>query len=163
MLFLDEPTSGVDPIARGDFWTLIREMSDEGHTIFVSTHYMDEAEYCHRLALMYRGKVIALGSPAELKTGLANHSLFQLDSSDPLETMRALEGLSGIRDVAVFGGGLHVTVDDPAAAESRIRQALAGKSIEVKRLEKIMPSMEDVFVAMIEAEERANPAVRSAA
>ena len=163
VLFLDEPTSGVDPIARGDFWTLIREMSDEGHTIFVSTHYMDEAEYCHRLALMYRGKVIALGSPAELKTGLANHSLFQLDSSDPLETMRALEGLPGIRDVAVFGGGLHVTVDDPAAAESRIRQALAGKSIEVKRLEKIMPSMEDVFVAMIEAEERANPAVRSAA
>ena len=163
VLFLDEPTSGVDPIARGDFWTLIREMSDEGHTIFVSTHYMDEAEYCHRLALMYRGKVIALGSPAELKAGLADHSLFQLDSSDPLETMRALEGLPGIRDVAVFGGGLHVTVDDPAAAESRIRQALAGKSIEVKRLEKIMPSMEDVFVAMIEAEERANPAVRSAA
>jgi ABC-2 type transport system ATP-binding protein len=163
VLFLDEPTSGVDPIARGDFWTLIREMSDEGHTIFVSTHYMDETEYCRRLALMYRGKVIALGSPAELKTGLANHSLFQLDSSDPLETMRALEGLPGIRDVAVFGGGLHVTVDDPAAAESRIRQALAGKSIEVKRLEKIMPSMEDVFVAMIEAEERANPAVRSAA
>jgi ABC-2 type transport system ATP-binding protein len=163
VLFLDEPTSGVDPIARGDFWTLIRDMSGEGHTIFVSTHYMDEAEYCHRLALMYRGKVIALGTPAELKAGLTNHSLFQLDSSDPLETMRALEGLPGIHDVAVFGGGLHVTVDDPAAAESRIRQALAAKSIEVKRLEKIMPSMEDVFVAMIEAEERASPTVRSAA
>jgi ABC-2 type transport system ATP-binding protein len=163
VLFLDEPTSGVDPIARGDFWTLIREMSAEGHTIFVSTHYMDEAEYCHRLALMYRGKVIALGPPAELKAGLANHSLFQLESSDPLETMRALEGLSGVHDVAVFGGGLHVTVEDPAAAEPRIRQALAAKSIEVKRLEKIMPSMEDVFVAMIEAEERANPTVRSAA
>jgi ABC-2 type transport system ATP-binding protein len=163
VLFLDEPTSGVDPIARGDFWTLIREMSAEGHTIFVSTHYMDEAEYCHRLALMYRGKVIALGPPAELKAGLANHSLLQLESSDPLETMRALEGLPGVHDVAVFGGGLHVTVEDPTAAEPRIRQALAAKSIEVKRLEKIMPSMEDVFVAMIEAEERANPTVRSAA
>jgi ABC-2 type transport system ATP-binding protein len=163
VLFLDEPTSGVDPIARGDFWTLIREMSAEGHTIFVSTHYMDEAEYCHRLALMYRGKVIALGPPAQLKGGLTTHSLFQLDSSDPLETMRALEGLPGIHDVAVFGGGLHVTVDDPVAAEPRIREALAAKSIEVKRLEKIMPSMEDVFVAMIEAEERANPSVRSAA
>jgi ABC-2 type transport system ATP-binding protein len=163
VLFLDEPTSGVDPIARGDFWTLIREMSAEGHTIFVSTHYMDEAEYCHRLALMYRGKVIALGAPSELKAGLTHHSLFQLDSSDPLETMRALEGLPGVHDVAVFGGGLHVTVDDPAAAEPAIRQALASKTIEVKRLEKILPSMEDVFVAMIEAEERANPSVRSAA
>jgi ABC-2 type transport system ATP-binding protein len=163
VLFLDEPTSGVDPIARGDFWNLIREMSAEGHTIFVSTHYMDEAEYCHRLALMYRGKVIALGAPAELKAGLTQHSLFQLDTSDPLETMRALEGIPGVRDVAVFGGGLHVTVDDPTAAEAGIRQALASKAIEVKRLEKIMPSMEDVFVAMIEAEERANPTVRSAA
>jgi ABC-2 type transport system ATP-binding protein len=162
-LFLDEPTSGVDPIARGDFWTLIREMSAEGHTIFVSTHYMDEAEYCHRLALMYRGKVIALGAPAELKAGLTRHSLFQLDTSDPLETMHALEGLPGVHDVAVFGGGLHVTVDEPAAAEPAIRQALASKAIDVKRLEKIMPSMEDVFVAMIEAEDRANPGVRSAA
>ena len=163
VLFLDEPTSGVDPIARGDFWTLIREMSAEGHTIFVSTHYMDEAEYCHRLALMYRGKVIALGAPAELKAGLTHHSLFQLDTGDPLETMRALEGLPGIHDVAVFGGGLHVTVDDAAAAEPAIRQALASKSVPVKRLEKIMPSMEDVFVAMIEAEERASQSVRSAA
>ena len=163
VLFLDEPTSGVDPIARGDFWTLIREMSSEGHTIFVSTHYMDEAEYCHRLALMYRGKVIALGAPAELKAGLTNHSLFQLDSSDPLETMRALEGIPGVHDVAVFGGGLHVTVDNPATAEAGIRQALASKGIDFKRLEKIAPSMEDVFVAMIEAEERGNPSVRSAA
>jgi ABC-2 type transport system ATP-binding protein len=163
VLFLDEPTSGVDPIARGDFWTLIREMSTEGHTIFVSTHYMDEAEYCHRLALMYRGKVIALGAPAELKARLTHHSLFQLETSDPLETMRALEGVSGVHDVAVFGGGLHVTVDDPAKAEPGIRQTLAAKAIDVKQLEKIVPSMEDVFVAMIEAEERANPSVRSAA
>ncbi len=154
VLFLDEPTSGVDPIARGEFWRLIREMSAEGQTIFVSTHYMDEAEYCNRLALMYRGKVIALGPPAELKAGLATHSLFQLDSTQPLETMRALEGLPGISDVAVFGGGLHVTVDDPAAAEPRIRRALTDRAIEIKRLEKIVPSMEDVFVAMIEAEER---------
>ena len=75
VLFLDEPTSGVDPIARGAFWGLIRNLSETGHTIFVSTHYMDEAEYCHRLALMYRGKVIALGTPAELKGGLTAHSL----------------------------------------------------------------------------------------
>ena len=74
VLFLDEPTSGVDPIARGAFWGLIHDLSQTGHTIFVSTHYMDEAEYCHRLALMYRGKVIALGTPAELKKGLTSHT-----------------------------------------------------------------------------------------
>ena len=154
VLFLDEPTSGVDPIARGAFWALIRDLSEAGHTIFVSTHYMDEAEYCHRLALMYRGKVIALGTPAELKEGLKEHGLLRLDTNDPLETMRALEGVAGVRDVAVFGGGLHVTVDDGQAAMGRVRQALAGRGIEVKRLEEIRPSMEDVFVAMIEAEER---------
>ena len=154
MLFLDEPTSGVDPIARGAFWDLIHDLAETDHTIFVSTHYMDEAEYCGRLALMYRGKVIALGSPAELKRGLTSHSLLHLDSSEPLETMRALESVKGVLDVAVFGGGLHVTVDDIAATIARMREALAANGIEVKRLERIEPSMEDVFVAMIETEER---------
>ena len=154
ILFLDEPTSGVDPIVRGVFWDLIRGLSSTGHTIIVSTHYMDEAENCHRLALMHRGKVIALGAPAELRHQASAHSLLRLDSSQPLETMRALEGLPGVLDAAVFGGGLHVTVDDLEATIARVREALAGKGIEVKRLERIEPSMEDVFVAMIEAEER---------
>ena len=154
ILFLDEPTSGVDPIARRSFWDLIYELSAARHTIFVTTHYMDEAEYCHRVALMYRGRVIALGPPEDLKQSLQAHALVQLDSSDPLESMRALEGQPGILDVAVFGGGLHVTVDEPEAALERIRQVLAQKQIEVRRLERIEPAMEDVFVALIEAEER---------
>jgi ABC-2 type transport system ATP-binding protein len=154
ILFLDEPTSGVDPMARRSFWSLIYELSGEGHTIFVSTHYMDEAEYCHRLALMYRGRIIALGTPDELKHTLRGQSLFHLESSDPLESMRALEKEPGILDVAVFGGGLHVSVDDAAAAEPRIRQALAARRIDVRHLEAIPPTMEDVFVARIEAEER---------
>lgn len=150
VLFLDEPTSGVDPIARAAFWALIQNLSETGHTIFVSTHYMDEAEYCHRLALMYRGKVIALGTPAELKRGMAGHTLMQLDSEDPLETMRAIEGLPGVEDVAVFGGGLHVVLANPGVA-APIREKLGAR---LKRLEQIEPSMEDVFVALIEAEER---------
>ena len=154
VLFLDEPTSGVDPIARGAFWHLIHDLSETGHTIFVSTHYMDEAEYCHRLALMYRGRVIALGTPEELKAGLTEHSLLQLQTGDPLDTMRALESLPGVFDVAVFGGGLHVAVDGVDATSARIRQALAAKGIAIQRMEPIAPSMEDVFVAMIEAEER---------
>jgi ABC-2 type transport system ATP-binding protein len=153
VLFLDEPTSGVDPIARGAFWSLIHDLAQTGHTIFVSTHYMDEAEYCHRLALMYRGKVIALGPPAELKKGLTSHTLLQLDTSDPLATMGALEGMPDVGEVAVFGGGLHVTVTDAAAIE-RVRRKVEEAGIQVKRLERIEPSMEDVFVAMIEAEER---------
>jgi ABC-2 type transport system ATP-binding protein len=154
VLFLDEPTSGVDPIARGAFWGLIHDLSETGHTIFVSTHYMDEAEYCHRLALMYRGKVIALGTPDELKNGLTGHVLMHLDTGAVLESMRALDGIDGVSDVAVFGSGLHVTVKDEAAGAERIREAMARNRIEVKRLERIEPSMEDVFVAMIEAEER---------
>jgi ABC-2 type transport system ATP-binding protein len=154
ILFLDEPTSGVDPIARGAFWDLIRDMARTGHTIFVSTHYMDEAEYCHRLALMYRGRVIALGTPSELRAGLSTHVLFQLDTSAPLETMRALEQAPGILDVAVFGGGLHVAVSELESGSATIRRRLAEAQIEVCRLEKIQPSLEDVFVALIEEEER---------
>jgi ABC-2 type transport system ATP-binding protein len=154
ILFLDEPTSGVDPIVRGVFWDLIRGLSSTGHTIIVSTHYMDEAENCHRLALMHRGKVIALGAPAELRHQASAHSLLRLDSSQPLETMRALEGLPGVLDAEVFGGGLHVTVDDPESTAERIRVKLASVGIEVRRLEKILPSLEDVFVSMIEGDER---------
>jgi ABC-2 type transport system ATP-binding protein len=154
VLFLDEPTSGVDPLARGAFWGLIHDLSEAGHTIFVSTHYMDEAEYCHRLALMYRGKVIALGTPTELKSGLTEQSLLNLESAEPLETMRALEGLDGVRDVAVFGGGLHITVEDATRGAARVRERLTAQGIAVRKLEQIQPSMEDVFVALIEAEER---------
>jgi ABC-2 type transport system ATP-binding protein len=143
----------VDPIARRDFWDLIHQLSESGHTVFVSTHYMDEAEYCHRLALMYRGRIIALGQPQELKQQLRDHTLLRLESSDVLESLKALEGREGVSEVAVFGSGLHVTVADPASIP-QVRQMLESRGIEVRRLEEILPSMEDVFVAMIEAEER---------
>ena len=154
ILFLDEPTSGVDPVARRTFWDLIYQLSAAGHTIFVSTHYMDEAEYCHRLALMYRGKIIALGTPGELKQSLQGHYLLRLESSDIFGSMQTLEKLEGVSDVAVFGGGLHVTVPDTSRAMPEIRAALQQAGITVTVLEPIEPSMEDVFVAMIEQEER---------
>jgi len=154
VLFLDEPTSGVDPIARRAFWDLIYDLSSAGHTVFVTTHYMDEAEYCHRVALMYNGRVIALGRPADLKRERQTHQLLQLDASQLLESMRAVEGLPGVLDVAVFGGGLHVVADNAEAMMPRIRQALAEKHIEIRKLEPIQPSMEDVFVALIEAQEK---------
>jgi ABC-2 type transport system ATP-binding protein len=154
ILFLDEPTSGVDPMARRSFWSLIYDLSEAGHTIFVSTHYMDEAEYCHRLALMHRGKIAALGNPAALKKELQVHSLLNLDSSDPLESMKIVENLDTVHEVAVFGRGLHISVQDPETAQARIRQALLERNVEIRSLEMIEPSMEDIFVATIEKEEK---------
>jgi ABC-2 type transport system ATP-binding protein len=153
ILFLDEPTSGVDPVARRDFWDLIYGFSAEGRTVFVSTHYMDEAEYCHRLALMHRGRIIALGTPDVLKNAWTARDLMHLEASDVLGSMRVLADIPGVRDVAVYGGGLNLTVDDASRAEAAIRAALEGAGIDLRRLEPIAPSMEDVFVGMIEDDE----------
>jgi ABC-2 type transport system ATP-binding protein len=154
ILFLDEPTSGVDPLARRGFWDLIYQLSEAGQTIFVSTHYMDEAEYCHRLALMYRGKVIALGTPDELKEQLRGQPLLYLETSNLFDSMKTVERLPGITEVAVFGGGMHLSVADSAAAQKTVREAIETKGIEVRALGPVEPSMEDVFVAMIEREDR---------
>jgi ABC-2 type transport system ATP-binding protein len=157
VLFLDEPTSGVDPMARRRFWDLIYQLSTAGHTIFVTTHYMDEAEYCQRVGLMYAGKVVALGKPAELKRDMRAFRLLLLETSDLLGTMRAVENKPGVRDAAVFGAGLHITVDDLERASESIRSALSMNGIEIRKLEPIAPSMEDVFVAVVEAEEKRKP------
>jgi ABC-2 type transport system ATP-binding protein len=154
ILFLDEPTSGVDPVARRNFWELIYQLSQAGHTIFVTTHYMDEAEYCHRVALMYAGRVIALGSPAELKQSFGARHLLMLETNDLLGAMRALQGRQGIVDVAVFGSGLHITVPE-AQRSDEVRTALGAAGIRIDSLEPIPPSMEDVFVGLIEEQERA--------
>ena len=154
ILFLDEPTSGVDPVARRSFWELIYQLSKAGHTIFVTTHYMDEAEYCHRIALMYSGRVIALGSPADLKQRFGERHLLMLQTPDLLGAMRALQGHPGIVDVAVFGSGLHVTVTGVREQEE-IRKILDAAGIQIQTLAPISPSMEDVFVGLIEEQERA--------
>jgi ABC-2 type transport system ATP-binding protein len=114
---------------------------------------MDEAEYCHRLALMYRGRVIALGAPAALKNSLRSHVLLRLESPEIFRSMQALPEVDGAHDVAVFGAGLHITADNPDVA-GRIRACLDRHGIQVDRLEEIQPSMEDVFVAMIEDEDK---------
>jgi drug efflux transport system ATP-binding protein len=155
ILFLDEPTSGVDPIARRNFWELIYQLSEAGHTIFVTTHYMDEAEYCHRVALMYGGRIVALGSPAELKDSFGSGHLLNLESSDLLRSMAVIEGMKGVLDIAVFGGGLHIKVEDAADAIPEIWAALKAAGIRVIALDSIVPSMEDVFVGVMEKEEEA--------
>ena len=147
ILFLDEPTSGVDPLSRRLFWELIQRMSDEGVTVFVTTHYMDEAVYCNRLALMDRGQLIALGTPTELRRDSIEGSLLLLECDrigDALERVRRIEGL---HDAAVFGNALHLVASNVEVG-SAIRAALQADGIAIARLESIRPSLEDAFVAL---------------
>jgi ABC-2 type transport system ATP-binding protein len=147
IVFLDEPTSGVDPLSRRLFWELIQQMSADGVTIFVTTHYMDEAEYCNRLALMNAGKLIALGTPTELKLGSIQGSLLLLECDRLGDAIERLRHFDGVRDAAVFGNALHLVVSDAAVAPV-IRAALEADRISVARLEPIRPSLEDAFVAL---------------
>jgi ABC-2 type transport system ATP-binding protein len=148
ILFLDEPTSGVDPISRRNFWKLIYEMSKTGTTVFVTTHYMDEADYCDRLALIYRGKIIAEGTPNELKLEHMTKDVLEIEVDRVVEAMIILNGNK--IETAVFGSLLHATVDNAEAGISGIRKLLGESNIAVRKLEKIVPSLEDVFVTLIE-------------
>ena len=155
ILFLDEPTSGVDPISRRQFWDLIYTLSGQGVTVFVTTHYMEESEYCDRLGIVYRGELIAHGTPRALKTEHMAEAVLELDCAQPNEAMAVLERLPEVKEVAVFGKGLHAVAADPAAAETAIRAALAAAGFRLDRLERIVPTLEDVFVSLIEARDRA--------
>ena len=151
VIFLDEPTSGVDPISRRNFWDLIYQLAAEGVTVFVTTHYMDEAEYCDRLAMIYRGELVAIGTPDELKSRYMNADILNLECPDPFKMLQVVTGISVIKEAALFGRGLHLTVADSQAAMPVIVTALQAQKADYTRLEKIRPSLEDVFVAIIEA------------
>jgi ABC-2 type transport system ATP-binding protein len=155
IVFLDEPTSGVDPISRRAFWDLIYEMSDKGVTVFVTTHYMDEAEYCDRLGLIYRGELVALGTPEQLKHEYMAEEVLEVFCDRAETAMGEIEQLPEVKEVALFGRGLHVVADDAAAAGQSIRQLLDERGYRIERVEKITPSLEDVFVSLIEARDRA--------
>ncbi len=148
IVFLDEPTSGVDPIARRQFWDLIYGLAEQGQTVFVSTHYMEEAEYCNRLALIFRGRIVALGTPSELKRGSMNGELL-LVACEPLgNAVEVLQSAPGVLDAAVFGNALHLVVPDAVAAIPQIEMYLKQHGIAVGGIEKIRPTLEDVFVSV---------------
>ncbi|MFQ5536950.1 MAG: ATP-binding cassette domain-containing protein [Gemmatimonadota bacterium] len=150
ILFLDEPTSGVDPVARRRFWDLINELSAAGTTVFVSTHYMEEAEYCHRLALMSRGRIIALDAPGVLRRRVTE-PILEVHTDDPPGAIEALQHRPGILEAAMFGRDLHVTVEDAIPGEAVIRDALAHAGISVRDIHPVEPSLEDVFVSLVRA------------
>jgi ABC-2 type transport system ATP-binding protein len=148
IIFLDEPTSGVDPISRRQFWDLIHEMAQEGVTVFVTTHYMEEAEYCNRLALIFHGKMVALGTPSELKRDAMKSELL-LAECEPLgSAVEALQSAPEVIDAAVFGNALHLVVTQAGSAIPAIRDYLSARGIGVRRIEQIRPTLEDVFVSL---------------
>jgi ABC-2 type transport system ATP-binding protein len=155
VIFLDEPTSGVDPITRRQFWELIHQMAEEGVTVFVTTHYMEEAEYCNRLALIFRGKIVALGTPTELKRDAMKGELLLVECAPLGDAVEALQSAPGVMDASVFGNALHLVVRDAAVAVPQLESFLAGRGIVVSRMEKIRPSLEDAFVSLTTEHEAA--------
>jgi ABC-2 type transport system ATP-binding protein len=153
ILFLDEPTSGVDPISRRRFWDLIYHLAGKGVTVFVTTHYMDEAEYCDRIGLIYHGELIALGTPEGLKKDTMTDAVFEVRCERPQEALGLLAGVAGVKEAALFGLGLHVIAGGPI--QETITAALTAGGLAVSRIEQIVPSLEDVFVSLIEARDRA--------
>ena len=148
IIFLDEPTSGVDPISRRNFWNLINEMSKAGLTVFVTTHYMDEADYCNRLGLIYRGRIIAEGTPNELKQKYMTRYVLEVEVDRLVEAMEVMS--ENKIETAIFGSLLHATVDNMEKAVPKIREVLDAADIRADRIERIVPSLEDVFVSLIE-------------
>jgi ABC-2 type transport system ATP-binding protein len=151
ILFLDEPTSGVDPIARRAFWDLVTELAAHGTTVFVSTHYMEEAEHCHRLALMNRGRLIALDTPRGLRKRVVE-PILEVGTDDAPAAVEALAGAAGVLDAAMFGRALHVTVEDADEGARLVRDTLEGAGRTAEHVHLIEPSLEDVFVSLVRAE-----------
>ncbi|MFQ5611859.1 MAG: ATP-binding cassette domain-containing protein [Anaerolineae bacterium] len=153
VLFLDEPTSGVDPVSRREFWELIFALSAQGMTIFVTTHYMDEAEHCHDLGLIYRGRLIARGSPAQLRAGMKLGELLEIETDRPAQALPLVSALPGTLSASVFGDRLHALVTDTGAVAPQIEQTLRAGGLRVKRLRPAPMSLEDLFITFIEMEE----------
>jgi len=151
VLFLDEPTSGVDPAARRAFWDMIYGLAEHGTTVLVSTHYMEEAEYCGRVALMNRGRLIALDRPASLRSSLAE-PILEVRTDDAARAVEALDGAAGVIEAAMFGRRLHVAVSDETLARSSIDRGLTGAGLRVESIDRIEPSLEDVFVSLVRRE-----------
>jgi ABC-2 type transport system ATP-binding protein len=151
ILFLDEPTSGVDPVSRRRFWDLIYELADRGTTVLVSTHYMEEAEYCHRLALMNRGRLIALDTPPALRARMIE-PILALDTVDGPAAAHVLQTAHGVIEAAMFGRAVHVVVEDDEVAMRELPAFLEARGIRCNAITPVRPSLEDVFVSLVRHE-----------
>jgi ABC-2 type transport system ATP-binding protein len=151
VLFLDEPTNGVDPVSRRDFWRILYQLVRERVTIFVSTAYLDEAERCTRLALLHQGRLLGLGTPDEVKAMMPG-ALLEVRTPAPRRTAALLRERLAAASVGLFGDRVHVATRDPAATEVAIRALVASAGFELLSLHPIAPSLEDVFVAVMSSQ-----------
>ncbi|RLC81413.1 MAG: ABC transporter ATP-binding protein [Chloroflexi bacterium] len=149
MLFLDEPTAGVDPISRRAFWDLLYELAEEGTTIFVTTHYMDEAEHCQDLAFIHNGRIIAQGSPEEIKLTKMEGQVLEVDCAQPDAAIGTLRQMGLFEEVALYGALIHVVAQDVGDHKPRIAQTLAEAGVKVRAMDVIAPSLEDVFISNV--------------
>jgi ABC-2 type transport system ATP-binding protein len=150
VVFLDEPTGGVDPISRRQFWTLIDDLAGAGTTVLVTTHYLDEAEHCHRIAIIHAGRVAALGSAAALKSIFDNRTILEVRAADPMAALRALDGMPGVQKTSVFGTAVHAVVAERStAAAATLQRQLEARGVRVAAVEPVAPSLEDVFLDVV--------------
>lgn len=152
MLFLDEPTAGVDPVSRREFWEMIYNLAGQGVSVLATTHYMDEAEFCNMIGMMYRSRLIALNDPDSLKEGMEG-ILLEVDCDTPGRAELVLAAIPGVTDVAAHGVLLHALVDEEKAGKA-FEKALRNEGIKTRRIERVLPSLEDVFVSLVEKENR---------
>jgi ABC-2 type transport system ATP-binding protein len=149
MLFLDEPTAGVDPISRREFWELLYALSEEGRTVFVTTHYMDEAEHCHRLAFIQRGRLVALGSPEAIKREKMRGQVLEIDCVAPQAAMGVLRAMGLFSEVSLYGALIHTVAEGADAYRAQIEATFRAAGIEMRSMDVIAPSLEDVFIASV--------------
>lgn len=155
IVFLDEPTSGVDPVSRRNFWDLINDLSDAGTTVLVTTHYLDEAEFCNDIILINAGRLVAQGNAKALKTNYIKNPILEIESDRVVDSLEILEKEKWVGETSIFGNYLHVILNDNTIAEQQIKNLLYDKNgIIVKRIEKIIPTLEDVFIHLIEKDNK---------
>jgi ABC-2 type transport system ATP-binding protein len=152
IVFLDEPTGGVDPVSRRNFWELINRLSGRGVTVFVTTHYLDEAEYCNDIRLIHAGRLVAGGSPREMKRTYIRNPILEVECDRVVDAMEMLQKEEWVLETSIFGIYLHVSVGDEAEGKAKIRRLLEANGIAIRRLNRIVPSLEDVFIQRIEEE-----------
>jgi drug efflux transport system ATP-binding protein len=149
IVFLDEPTGGVDPLSRRRFWRLINDLASGGTTVLVTTHYLDEAENCHRVAIIHAGRLAALGTVPELKQVFAERPIFEVRASQPVDAMRTLEAMPEVEKTSIFGTAVHAVMRSPDARPDAVAAALAATGISAT-CKIVEPSLEDVFLDVAE-------------
>ncbi len=157
IIFLDEPTSGVDPITRANFWAIIKELAKRGVTVFVTTHYMDEAENCNRMTLIYKGTMIAIGTPQEMKTRVMKDDVLEITMPNAEDWIDRIATVKGVKDASLFSARIHAVSSDAAIAIPAIKEFFAKEKIAGGDIRKIVPSLEDVFVSSIENYDKEHP------